>query len=139
MPTDIRIIHAHDFIKATPEGHLDLEESKRLLVELTSATASLDDYDIILDTRKTQSEMSMLDLLDLAAELDNLRKDSSRKTAIVCPFERFDHAGFFARHAQNRGFRVRAFTCFEDAINWLMRQGIEPLSGTRSTPTASRD
>ena len=119
MPTDIRIIHAHDFIKATPEGHLDLEQSKRLLVELTSA--SLNDYDIIIDTRKAQSEMSILDLWDLAAELDNLRKDSSRKTAIVCPFERFDHAGFFARHAQNRGFRVREFTSFEDAINWLMR------------------
>jgi hypothetical protein len=119
MPTDIRIIHAHDFIKATPEGHLDLEESKRLLVELTSA--SLNDYDIIIDTRKAQSEMSILDLWDLAAELDSLRKDSSRKTAIVCPSERFDHAGFFARHAQNRGFRVREFTSFEDAINWLMR------------------
>jgi len=119
MPTDIRIIHAHDFIKATPEGHLDLEQSKRLLVELTSA--SLNDYDIIIDTRKAQSEMSILDLWDLAAELDNLRKDSSRKTAIVCPFERFDHAGFFARHAQNRGFRVREFTSFEDAINWLLR------------------
>ena len=119
MPTDIRIIHAHDFIKATPEGHLDLEESKRLLVELTSA--SLNDHDIILDTRKAQSEMSILDLWDLAAELDNHRKDSSRKTAIVCPIERFDHAGFFARHAQNRGFRVREFTSFEDAINWLLR------------------
>jgi len=128
MPTDIRIIHAHDFIKATPEGHLDLEQSKRLLVELTSA--SLNDYDIIIDTRKAQSEMSILDLWDLAAELDNHRKDSSRKTAIVCPIERFDHAGFFARHAQNRGFRVREFTSFEDAINWL--------SGARSVPTASR-
>jgi hypothetical protein len=124
MPIDIRIIHAHDFIKATPEGHLDLEESKRLLILIASASTSLGDHEIILDTRKVQSEMSVKDLWHLAAELDNIRRDSSRKTAIICPLERFDHAGFFALFAQKKGFRVRAFISFEDAINWLM--GIGP-------------
>lgn len=28
MSTDIRIIHAHEFIKATPGGQLDLENAK---------------------------------------------------------------------------------------------------------------
>ena len=120
MPTDIRIIHAHDFIKATPEGHLDLEESKRLLILIVSASAALDDHEIILDTRQSQSEMSVSDLWHLAAELEKFRGASSRKTAILCPLERFDHAGFFALCAQNRGFQVSAFTSFADAYEWLI-------------------
>ena len=28
MPSDIRIIHAHEFLRATEDGRLDLEQSK---------------------------------------------------------------------------------------------------------------
>jgi hypothetical protein len=123
MPANIRIIHAHDFIKATAEGKLDLEESKRLLMEIASASAHLVDFDIVLDTRKAESEMSVTDLWQLAAELsDNFRKAFSRsvRTAILCPEQRFDPAGFFALCAQNRGFQVNAFTSFADAYEWLI-------------------
>lgn len=120
MPCSIRIIHAHDFIKATPEGTLDLENSKKLLIEIASDSSTLGDYEILLDTRKAQSEMSASDLWSLAAELTSFRKALSRKTAVLCPLERFDHAAFFALCAQNRGFRVRAFTSFEEAMEWLI-------------------
>ncbi len=123
MPTNIRIIHARNFIKATPEGHLDLEESKKLLMEIASASAPLVDYEIILDTRKAQTEMSVTDLYYLCTELSNLRKAFSRKTAVLCPLERFKYAEFFALVAQNRGFPVMAFTSFEDAIEWLISNG----------------
>lgn len=126
MPANIRIIHAHEFIKSTPEGQLDLEESKKLLTEIALASAPLADYDIILDTRKAQSGMSVANLWHLAAELSNIfRKASSRtqKTAVLCPLERFDHAEFLALCAQNRGFQVSAFTSFEDAYEWLIANG----------------
>ena len=125
MPTDVRIIHAHDFIKATPEGQLDLAKSKKLLIEIASASAPLGEYEIVLDTRKAQSEMSATDLWYLAAELGNLREPFSRpvKTAILCPLIRFDLTEFFALCAQNRGFNVKAFTALEDAIEWLIADG----------------
>lgn len=127
MATNIRIIHAHDFIQATPEGRLDLEKSKELLIEIASATGSLADYEILLDTRKAQIEMSGADLWYLATDfwyvaagLDNSRGPFPRKTAVLCPLKRFDRASFFARCAQNTGLQVRAFTSFEDAIEWLI-------------------
>ena len=126
MPANIRIIHAHDFIKATPEGRLDLEESKKLLLAIAIAAAPLVDYHIILDTRKAQSEMSVSDLWDLAAELSqSFHQAVSRipKTAVLCPRERFDQAEFFALCAQNRGYEISAFTSFEDALEWLMANG----------------
>ena len=123
MSANIRIIHAHEFIVATPEGQLNLEESKKLLVAIASASAPLADYDILLDTRKAKSEMSAGDLWDLAAELNNhFAKTSSRalKTAVLCPPKRFDKATFLAHCARHRGFQVSAFTSFEDAYEWLI-------------------
>ena len=66
MPATVRIIHATDFIKATAEGELDLEESKRLLVEIASAT-DLADCEVILDTREAHSTLSAADLWHFAA------------------------------------------------------------------------
>jgi hypothetical protein len=120
MSTNIKIIHAQEFIKATAEGQLDLEKSKKLLMEVASASAPLVDYEIILDTRKAQTGMSVTDLWYLAGELSTLRKAFSRKTAVLCPLEQFDLAGFFALCAQNRGFQVKAFTSFEEAVEWLI-------------------
>ena len=119
MPTDIRIIHAHDFIKATPEGQLDFERAKEALLGIASASSALADYEIILDTRKAQPIMSVFDLWYLALELEKLGEPFSRKTAVLCPLERFDSAKFFAVCAQNRRLQIRAFTSFEDAIEWL--------------------
>lgn len=127
MPATIRIIHATDFLKATAEGELDLKESTRLLVEIVSAT-DLVDYELVMDTRKAHSSMSVTDLWYLAAEISKAGKNLPRKTAVLCPRERFDHAGFFSLCAQNRGYNVRAFTCFEDAMEWLISD--EPAPAT---------
>ena len=123
MPANIRIIHAQEFIKANPEGQLNLDESMKMLIEIASASAPLVDYDIILDTRKTQSRMSETDLWFLASELNNyFSKTFSRtqKTAVLCPLQQSDNAKFFALCAKNRGFKVKAFTSFEEAYEWLI-------------------
>lgn len=120
MPTNIRIIHAHDFIQAAPDGQLDLEMAKRLLLEVASASAPLAEYEVIIDTRSAKSRMSATDLWYLAAELGGLRKSFSGKTAVLCPVKRFDSAAFFALCSQNRGLEVKAFTSFEGAVGWLI-------------------
>ena len=120
MPRDIRIIHAHEFIKATPEGQLDLEATKKVLLQIAAASAPADDYDVVLDTRKAQSEMSAGDLWDLAAELHKSREAFSRKTAVLVPLDRLDYAAFFSLCAQERGFDVSAFTSYGDAMTWLV-------------------
>ena len=120
MPTNVRIIHARDFVRATPEGELDLVKSSQLLREMASSASSLVGHEIILDTRHAQLSMSITDLWYLARDLGEVRKGFSGKTAVLCPLEKFDHAGFFALCAQNRGLRVTAFTSFEEAFEWLV-------------------
>jgi hypothetical protein len=120
MPTDIRIIHAGDFIKATPEGKLDFEKTKKILVKIASSASHLADYEIILDTRKAQSELSITDLYSLAAELCRLREAFCKKMAVVCPLKRFAYGEFLELCARNRGFQVAAFTSLGDAVEWLI-------------------
>jgi len=39
---------------------------------------------------------------------------------VLCPLEKFDHSRFFALCAENRGFSIRAFTSYEEAMEWLI-------------------
>ncbi len=120
MPTAIKTVREHNFIMATLEGELDLEEGERLLEEIMLASVPLVDYEIIIDTRTAQSVLSVTDLMSLTAELRYFRGTFSRKTAIVCPLERFGYAEFFAVCSRNRGLPIHAFTSFGDAIEWLI-------------------
>lgn len=119
MTAKIRIIHAQDFIKATPEGNLNFEESKRILMEIASIVVPQDDYDLIIDTRKAHSVMSPTDMLLLVQEICALGEEFRRKTAVICPRERFDHAKFLELCSSYRGYEIHAFMVYEDAIDWL--------------------
>jgi hypothetical protein len=119
MPTKLIIIHANDFITVTGQGTLAFEESKKALVDIATAAGPLTDYEILLDTRKVRSHLSTTDLWHLAAELATLGLTFNCRTAVLCPLERFDDAEFFALCAHNRGFNVRGFLSFEEAMAWL--------------------
>jgi hypothetical protein len=119
MPINVRIIHAKDFITATALGTLSFEESKKALVDIATAAGPLADYEILLDTREVESDLSITDLWYLAAELATLGGTFRHKTAVLCPLVRFEDASFFATCALNRSFQVRGFISFEDAIAWL--------------------
>jgi len=119
VPADIRIIHAHEFIQATPDGQFDLEATKKVLIEIVSMAAPSNNYDILLDTRGARSELTVAELLELATEVHKVRKAFTHKSALLVPRERLDHAEFFAGCAQERGIEVKAFVSLGDAMAWL--------------------
>jgi hypothetical protein len=131
MPVTIRVIHANDFLKVTAEGELDLEQSTKLLMEIVSAT-DLVNYEVVLDTRKAHSSLSVTDLWYLAAQVADFCRNLPRKTAVLCPRDRFDHAEFFSLCAQNRGTNMRAFTSYEEAMDWLISNEAEPATASSS-------
>jgi len=119
MPSQIKVIQATDFIRARPAGELDLEASEELLAAIVKASANLDDYEILVDTRQAEGTLSASDLWFLAQRLVSHRKTFSRKMAVLCPEERFDRARFFALCGENQGFNIRAFVSYEEAMDWL--------------------
>jgi len=122
MSSNIKIIHAHEFIKASFEGKLDIDETKKMLLEIVSVSEKMCDYEIIMDIRKAHLVMTASDIWHLASELSKFRKTFTRKTAILCPFEQyeFDQASFFALCSQNKGLEVCTFTSYGEAMEWLI-------------------
>jgi DNA-binding response OmpR family regulator len=116
----LQIIKAGDFIKSTPTGDLDMKTSKEGLEQIAVTGTDLQDYTVLIDLRDIRSRLSTTDIYDLASELVKYGKTFRRKTAVLArDDEDIDQAKFFENVAQNRGFNVKTFTVFEDAITWL--------------------
>jgi hypothetical protein len=127
MPTHVKIIRATDFLIATPQGQIDYENSKHLLLRIASAPANLVAHEILLDMREMQSDLLATDLWRLAAALSRRHTAFPGKIAVLCRLRGSCQAAFFALCAQNRGFSVNAFTSFEDAFDWLTADRSETL------------
>jgi CheY-like chemotaxis protein len=116
----LQIINVGDFIKSTPTGGLDMYASKKGLELITTVGTDLQDYTILIDLRDVKSHLSVSEIIELATGLVKYGETFRRKTALLArDDEDFDQATFFQTIAQNRGFDVKAFTVFEDAMNWL--------------------
>jgi hypothetical protein len=123
MPTQVKIIRASEFLIVTPEGRIDFDTSKRLLFSITSASTTLATHEVLLDLRSARSGLSATDVWRLAAEFSRRPASHSGKIAILCRLSGEGQAAFFALCAQNQGLLVRAFTSFEEAVEWLIADG----------------
>jgi hypothetical protein len=121
VPRNVKVIRGPDFIRAQPEGRVHMEAAEQLLREIAEAGNGLEDFDVLVDLRQvTGNVLSPAELWSLSEKLARYRRSLGRRTAILCPLERFDSARFFALCADNRGFDVHAFTSYEDAMEWLL-------------------
>jgi DNA-binding transcriptional LysR family regulator len=117
---NIKVIHATDFIRATPEGKPSMEKAEQLLKEIADAGAGLEGFHVLVDGRRVSGALTAAELWYLADKLVRYRRTFENKTAILCPVENFDHAQFFALCAEKHGFNIQAFTSYEKAIQWLL-------------------
>ncbi|MCG3161280.1 MAG: hypothetical protein JMDDDDMK_02431 [Acidobacteria bacterium] len=121
MDLNIRLIHAHDFLKTTHEGELDLKTSKQMLLKLASENAAPRQYDILIDVRRATGRFTFTDVAELVNVMIEHRESFRSKLAILAPPEStLEVAKFMELYAGNRGFQVKGFRDFEEAMSWLM-------------------
>ena len=127
----LQIVKAGDFIKSTPTGELDMKVSKQGLAQIDAAGNELRVYTVLIDLRDVKSKLSIANIYDLASDLGEYGDTFRRKTAVLARAdEDLAQATFFENAAQNRGFEVKAFTVFEEAVVWL--SSITQLTGDPS-------
>jgi len=123
MPTKIKIITAGDFLEVTPDGIINLATSRQLLVDIAKAENLPVDYELLIDFRDTESQLTVLDVYELAADLCTYGDTFRRKVALlVIPGINFEQANFFEICSHNRGFLVNAFMDYEKAMRWLLSE-----------------
>jgi hypothetical protein len=120
MPINVKIIHTKDFIKTTATGILDFEASKQSILDIASHITQPGEYDVLVDTRAAEATLSITDLYELGQSLADHPALHQSKIGILVPERAMDQAAFFETVAVNRGFRIKAFTNFEQAITWLV-------------------
>ncbi len=121
MATKIKIITARDFLEVTTDGIIHITTSRQLLVDIAKTEHHPVDYELLVDFRDTQSDLSLVDVCQLAAELCQHGDTFRRKVALlVLPGINFDRAVFFETCSHNHGFSVNAFTDYEKAVRWIL-------------------
>ena len=115
MPTNFAIIQTRDFIRARPDGALDLDASRKLLVEVVSAIRSAGEHNVLIDTRAAAPTR-----LSLGVAAGTQPALVQGRVALLVPLDKQDDAEFFESVARLEGANVRAFSDFESAISWLI-------------------
>lgn len=123
MTSNLKIIRVRDFIKAAPQGTLDMAKASQAVLEASLVPGVFVSYDLLIDTRGAESDLSVTDIWHLAKDLARIVQNNTKgfraKIPVLCPTKEFDLAKFFELCSQNRGLNVRAFTSFEDLFQWL--------------------
>ncbi len=120
MSVNYKVIQAKDFIKAKPSGETDIEESKSVLGELAELAKIIPDSQILLDIRDAYGNLQLEELKELILEFSEHRNAFKNKIAVLTRSdEQFDKAVFVEMCTNIDGFKVAAFSEFEEATDWL--------------------
>lgn len=119
MAMNLQIIHANDFIKATPSGEVNLALSKERIAKIAAALDPSHDYYFLVDWRNVTINYSLTDMFYLALEIARHKEISKSKISLLVPDDGFDRGEFLQICAQNRGVKLAAFTEYEEAVNHL--------------------
>jgi hypothetical protein len=128
----LHIIHAKDFLRMTPNGDLDFEKTREMLIDAVLSEEMSYELDVLVDFRLMTGELSTTDIWYLAEELSKHQNAFREKIAVLVNPDKFDKAKFFELCSLNRGIEVGAFSTYEEAIDWIFPSGDTPSGKTRS-------
>ena len=120
MATKIKIIRSVDYLDVSDEGVINFGKSKKKLAEIASADNTTQDYDILLDFRRTQWILSTDEIFYLVEVfLDDPDTFQDKVGLLLLPGVNFDNEHFKKLCSQKKGMAIRIFTNYEDAIQWF--------------------
>jgi hypothetical protein len=106
----------------TSSGTIDLAASKATLGILAADPDYKANYELLLDLRDSECELSLSDVFEIATFMSRLDPalPSRKKIAVLVSGQAaFDHAQFLELCSRNRGIEVSAFEDYEKASEWL--------------------
>ncbi|MGD0258774.1 MAG: hypothetical protein ABSD29_03010 [Verrucomicrobiota bacterium] len=123
MPLELQIIRAQEFIRLGARGQLDLKASKAVLAVLARACWKRGINQALLDVRAVHPGIKPVfspgDLVSLVNTFREIGFTAQQRLAVLYSFDPHQRAGMFASIARLRGWRVKAFDSFEEAVTWL--------------------
>lgn len=122
MPYDLHIIKTKDFIRFDGHGHVAVDESHRVLANLAKTCVERGIDCALLDIRDIRSKLPLADVYRLARAFQEMGFQKHHRLAILHRYDASERAALFAMLASARGWNVRAFDEYEDAIQWFAEE-----------------
>lgn len=120
MAIKIKIIRSIDYLEVDDSGNIDFDESSRKLLELAEPRRPPADYELLLDFRRTQWILSTEEIYRLVKPLPGMPDSCRDKIALLLlPGVNFDREQFGELMTGSPGSELRAFSNYEDAIQWF--------------------
>ena len=133
MSVQIEIIRAAEFIRFGGKGEFDLIATCATLHRLAEACKRRGIYRALLDGRQARAELSPNELAAIVNAFVDIGFTRDLRLAILHAAERYQRARLFAFISRIKGWNVRAFGDFEQAIYWLSKEQILPQHKPAST------
>lgn len=123
MPMNLQIIRANEFIRFGPQGKLNLASSRQALAELAQACRRRRISRALIDAREARSDLTPNDIASLVRAFDAIGFTRDQRLAILHVASQTYRARVFTLFANLRGWKVRSFGDFEQALEWLALTG----------------
>jgi len=139
MPLELQIIRASEFVRLGARDHLNFESSKEALAELARACRKRGVDRALLDLRELAIPAKALftpsELAALVGTFQQAGFGRRQRLAVLYRTDPHHGARLFAFISSMRGWQVRAFGEFEDAVRWLSEtEPHQPEPGEREVP-----
>jgi hypothetical protein len=144
MPIELQIIRANEFIRAGARGVVNFEASKVTLHQLAQACRKRGVDRALLDLRELpMPSKPAFTPTELAALVGTFREagfSRNQKLAVLYRTDPHHGARMFAFISSMRGWKVRAFNDFEQALFWLSAEESKAVErGAFSIPVSNRN
>jgi hypothetical protein len=121
MAFDLRVIKIEEFFHTDARDvPIDLETAYRLLRQVVAESTERGIYRVMIDARGNPTGLSIADMYDLVGDFRRYGLTPDHRVALlrVRP-EALERARYLETLASGRGFNVRAFADFEEALDFL--------------------
>jgi hypothetical protein len=113
MGFDLRVIKIEEFFHTDArDAPIDLEAAYGLLRRVVRETTERGIYRVMIDARGNPTGLSVADMFELVGDFQRYGLTPDHRVALL-------RARYLETLASARGFNVRAFAEFEDALDFL--------------------
>jgi hypothetical protein len=118
---DLSVIKIEEFLHSDMRtAKIDIELAYRLLTKVVAESRDRGIYRVLIDARGNPTGLSIADAYEIVSDFDRWGLTKQHRVAIlrVRP-EALERAKYIETLAAHRGFNVRAFKDFEEALDFL--------------------
>lgn len=119
MPCSLHIVKTSDFVRLHADGRFDFESSKKVLASVARACLERGVDCALIDIRDAERSLKIEELYRLAQAFQEVGFRQNQRLAVLHRYNAAERAEIFAMFAHARGWNVRAFDHYEEAIEWF--------------------